>query len=130
VSDSIFGPRLRALSIGVLMSVTIVAFQALGVGTIMPAVARELGGIGHYGWAFSAFMLASVLGSVAAGQDTDRAGPVRAYIGAVAAFTGGCLLAAVAGSWAMLVAGRALEGLGGGALVVVTYASASRAYPP
>jgi MFS family permease len=117
------------MSVGVLMSVTIVAFQSLGVGTVMPAVARDLGGLQHYGWAFSAFMLASLIGSVAAGQDADRAGPVRAYVAAVVLFAAGSGLAAAAGRWDVLLAGRALEGLGAGALVVVTYASASRAYP-
>ena len=68
MTDSVFAPRYRAMSIGVLMSVTVVAFQSLGVGTVMPAVARDLGGLEHYGWAFSAFMLASLVGSVAAGQ--------------------------------------------------------------
>jgi MFS family permease len=130
VTESVFSPRYRAMSIGVLMSVTVVAFQALGVGTVMPAVAAELDGLDRYGWAFSAFMLASVIGSVAAGQDADRAGPVRAYVGAIASFTAGSVLAAIAGSWTVLLVGRALEGLGAGALGVVTYASASRAYPP
>ena len=117
------------MSIGVLMSVTIVAFQSLGVGTAMPDVARDLGGLGSYGWAFSAFMLASVVGSVAAGRDADAHGPLRAYLAAIAAFAAGSLLAALAWSWGALLAGRALEGLGSGALGVVTYASASRAYP-
>jgi MFS family permease len=129
VPESVFAPRYRAMSIGVLMSVTVVAFQSLGVGTVMPAVARDLGGLERYGWAFSAFMLASLVGSVAAGQDADRAGPVRSYVAAVLAFAVGSVLAAVASSWDVLLAGRALEGLGAGALVVVTYASASRAYP-
>ena len=129
MTETVFAPRYRAMSIGVLMSVSIVAFQALGVGTVMPAVARDLGGLVHYGWAFSAFMLASVVGSVAAGQDTDRAGPVRAYLAAVGSFAAGSVLAALAGTWAMLLGGRVLEGLGAGALGVVTYASASRAYP-
>ena len=102
---------------------SVVAFQALGVGTVMPAVARDLGGLSHYGWAFSAFMLASVVGSVAAGQDTDRAGPVRAYLAPSASFAVGSVLAALAGSWSVLLAGRVLEGLGAGALGVVTYAS-------
>jgi MFS family permease len=128
--ESVFSPRYRAMSVGVLLSVSVVAFQALGVGTVMPAVARELDGLERYGWAFSAFMLASVLGSVAAGQDADRAGPVRAYLGAIASFSAGSVIAAVAGSWTLLLLGRALEGLGAGALGVVTYASASRAYPP
>jgi MFS family permease len=118
------------MSVGVLMSVTVVAFQSLGVGTVMPAVARDLGGLERYGWAFSAFMLASLIGSVWAGQDADRAGPVRAYLAAVVSFAVGSVLAAVADRWDVLLAGRALEGLGAGALVVVTYASASRAYPP
>ncbi len=130
MTESVFAPRYRAMSIGVLMSVTIVAFQALGVGTIMPAAARELGGLEHYGWAFSAFMLASLLGTVAAGQATDRSGPVGGYVAALAAFAAGCVLAAVADHWAVLLAGRALEGAGAGALIVVTYASSSRAYPP
>jgi MFS family permease len=130
VTDSVFAPRYRAMSVGVLMSVTVVAFQSLGVGTVMPAVARDLGGLEHYGWAFSAFMLASLVGSVAAGQDADRVGPVRAYVAAVALFTAGSVAAAAADRWELLLAGRALEGLGAGALVVVTYSSASRAYPP
>jgi len=130
VPDSVFAPHYRAMSTGVLMSVTVVAFQSLGVGTVMPAVARDLGGLERYGWAFSAFMLASLVGSVAAGQDADRAGPVRGYLGSVIAFAAGSVLAAVASSWDVLLAGRVLEGLGAGALVVVTYASASRAYPP
>jgi MFS family permease len=117
------------MSIGVLMSVTVVAFQSLGVSTVMPAVARDLGGLERYGWAFSAFMLASLVGAVAAGQDADRAGPVRAYAAAVASFAAGSLIAAGAPRWDLLLAGRVLEGLGAGALVVVTYASASRAYP-
>ena len=130
VTESVFSARYRATSIGVLLSVSVVAFQALGVGTVMPAVARDLDGLERYGWAFSTFMLASVIGSVAAGQDADRAGPLRAYLGAITAFSAGSLLAALAGSWSLLLAGRALEGLGAGALGVVIYASASRAYPP
>jgi MFS family permease len=129
MTDSVFAPRFRAMSIGVLMSVTVVAFQSLGVSTAMPAVARDLGGLGHYGWAFSAFMLAGLIGAVVAGQDADRHGPVRAYAVSVGTFAAGSALAALAGDWAVLLAGRALEGFGAGALVVVTYASASRAYP-
>ena len=59
-----------------------------------------------------------MIGSVAAGQDADRAGPLRAYLGALASFGAGSILAASAGSWTLLLAGRALEGLGAGALGV------------
>ena len=67
MQDSVFARRYRALSVGVLMSVTIVAFQALGIGTAMPAIARDLGGLGLYGWSFSAFMLASMRAYITVG---------------------------------------------------------------
>src|SRR4051812_50135993 len=87
--DSVFAPRYRALSVGVLMSVTIVAFQALGIGTAMPAIARDLGGLGLYGWSFSAFMLASIVGTVAARRAADATGPARPDIPAGAVFPAG-----------------------------------------
>ena len=117
VTETVFAPRYRAMSIGVLMSVSIVAFQALGVGTVMPAVARDLGGLAHYGWAFSAFMLASVVGSaLAAGQDTDRAGPVprlprRRRLVRRRERAGGAWRGCGRCPWP---AGRVLEGLGAG----------------
>jgi len=120
--DSVLAPQHRAMSVGVLMCMTIVAFQALGVGTAMPTVARDLGGLELYGWAFSTLMLTSLLGTVAAGRDADKRGPVRAYLVAVALFVAGSLMCAAAVSWPMLLAGRALEGLGAGALGVVIYA--------
>jgi MFS family permease len=127
--DSVFAPRYRALSIGALLCVTIVAFQALGVGTAMPTIARELGGLSLYGWSFSIFMLASIVGTVAAGRAADATGPTRPYCAAVALFAAGSVLDAAATSWGVLLLGRAVQGLGVGALMVVVYVSASRAYP-
>jgi MFS family permease len=128
-TESVFAPRFRALSIGVLLGVTIVAFQGLGLGTAMPAIARELGGLALYGWSFSVFMLASILGTVAAGRAADATGPTRPYLAAVALFAAGSVLGALAGSWGVLLVARAVQGLGVGALTVVVYVSASRAYP-
>jgi MFS family permease len=127
--DSVFAPRYRALSIGALLCVTIVAFQALGVGTAMPTIARELGGLSLYGWSFSTFMLAGIVGTVAAGRAADATGPARPYCAAVALFAFGSVLDAAAGSWGVLLVGRAVQGLGVGALTVVVYVSASRSYP-
>jgi MFS family permease len=119
----------RALTIGLLMMITLVAFQNLGVGTVLPAAARDLGGLSAYGWAFSALMLASVAGNVAAGQAADGRGPVRPFLAGSAVFTAGCVVAATASSWAVLLAGRALEGAGFGAIGALTYVALARAYP-
>jgi MFS family permease len=119
----------RALTVGLLMMVTISAFQALGVGTVLPAAARELDGLDAYGWAFSATMLASVAGNVAAGQAADGRGPVRPFLAGSAVFAAGCVVAAVAGDWPVLLIGRALEGAGLGAIGSLTYVALARAYP-
>jgi MFS family permease len=120
----------RALTVGLLMMVTVSAFQNLGVGTVLPAAARELHGLRAYGWAFSAIMLASVAGNVAAGQAADGRGPVRPFLAGSAVFSVGCAVAASAGSWAVLLAGRALEGAGLGSIGSLTYVALARAYPP
>ena len=95
----------------------------------MPAVARELGGLGSYGWAFSAFMLASVVGTVAAGGTPTRQGRC-APTSPRSPRSRRQRARAVAGRGPLL-AGRGARGpRRSGALGVVTYASASRAYPP
>src|SRR5712671_4950061 len=65
--DGLWSAGRRALTIGLVLNVTIVASEALAVGTILPIVAKDLGGIDLYGWVFSGFFLGSLLGIVVAG---------------------------------------------------------------
>jgi len=62
-TDGLWAPSRRALTVGLVMTVTIIASEALSVVTIMPIVARDLGGLRLYGWVFSSFMLASLVGT-------------------------------------------------------------------
>jgi hypothetical protein len=75
--DGLWSPGRRALTIGLVLNVTIVASEALAVSTIMPIVARDLGGIDLYGWVFSGFFLGSLLGIVVAGMLIDRGSLAR-----------------------------------------------------
>src|SRR5262245_20533405 len=111
------------------MTVVCIAFEGLAVTTVMPVAVRELGGLLDYGWAFSAFMLASVVGIVAAGRRTDRRGPFDAFAGGLACFGCGLLGGGAAPSMAALIAARAVQGLGAGALQAVIYACVARCYP-
>ena len=54
--------------------VSFIAFEAIAVATVLPVVVRHLGGLRLYGWAFSAFMLAQLVGIVVAGPLADRIG--------------------------------------------------------
>jgi MFS family permease len=122
----LWAPQRRALTTGLVLTITFVASEALAVVTVMPVVARDLGGLRLYGWAFSAFMLASVVGIVASGREADRRGPAIPFVAGVVLFACGLALAGLAPSMEVLVAGRVLQGLGAGAVPPVAYASIGR----
>jgi MFS family permease len=128
VQDGIFGPRLRLRTAGLLMLVTLVAFEAMAVGTAMPTAVAELDGLAWYGWPFSVYLVASVVGMVVGGDVGDRRGPRTALLAGVLVFAAGLLAAGVAGSMAALVGGRAVQGLGAGLIAVSLYVVAGQAY--
>jgi MFS family permease len=110
------------------LTVTFVASEALAVVTVMPVVARDLGGLRLYGWVFSGFMLGSVIGIVLAGREADRRGPAVPFAAGVVLFSAGLAVAGTAASMGVLVAGRVLQGMGAGAVPAVAYASIGRSF--
>ncbi|MFI1583897.1 MFS transporter [Embleya sp. NPDC020630] len=118
----------RALSLGLLISVGLVAFEAMGVVAIMPRIARALDGLESYGWGLSALMLAGVLGAVVAGGAGDRLGPRRPLAVALTLLAAGCVLAGAAPTWWVFVAGRFVQGLGVGAVMGLAYLVIGLAY--
>lgn len=126
---TIWGGERRPLTVGLLMIVAASAFEALAVATVMPAVVRDLGGLDLYGQAFSAYLLASLVGIAVAGTAADSRGPTVPMIAGTAVFVAGLAVSGAAGSMPTVVAGRALQGLGSGAISAVSYAAIARAYP-
>jgi MFS family permease len=122
-------PGKRALTVGLVMTVTLVAFESLAVSTVLPIVVKDLGDISLYGWVASAFFLGTLVGIVVAGAAADRSGPARPFVIGLTLFGVGLLGASVAPSMLVLVAFRAVQGIGGGAIPAVAYASIGRAYP-
>ncbi len=129
MTDGLWAPSRRALVTGLVLTITFVAAEALAVVTVMPLVARDLHGLSLYGFVFSAFMLGTVVGIVAAGRAADRSGPVVPYIAGIVVFCAGLAVAGLAPSMQVLVAGRALQGLGAGAIPSVAYAAIGRSLP-
>src|SRR5207247_5381657 len=85
----LWAPQTRALTVGLVLTITFVASEALAVVTVMPVVAHDLGGLRLYGWVFSAFMLGSVIGIVAAGREADRRGPAVPFVAGLVLFGSG-----------------------------------------
>ena len=124
----IFDPEHRTLTAGILLGVTLVAFEALAVVTIAPRLAAELGGTHLYGWIFSGLLLTSLFGTVLGGQTADRRGPGVVVLLGLLVFGVGLIVGAAAPTMPVLILGRLLQGLGGGALVTALFAVVNLAY--
>ncbi|MEU4270464.1 MFS transporter [Streptomyces sp. NPDC026092] len=118
----------RALSVGIVSVVLLIAFEATAVGTAMPVAARELNGIPLYAFAFSAYFTTSLFAMVLSGQWSDRSGPLAPLTVGISSFAAGLVLSGTAGTMWLFILGRAVQGLGGGLVIVALYVVVSRAY--
>jgi MFS family permease len=129
LGTGLWSPERRGLTIGLVLTVTLVAVEALAIATVMPVVAAELGDFHLYGWAFSAFFLGNLVGIAVVGGVLDRGGLVRPFAAGLVLFSIGLLVAGLAPSMPALVAGRLLQGLGAGAIPPIAYVAIGRALP-
>ncbi len=127
--DTVLSRRYRALSIGVVSVVLLIAFEATAVGTAMPVAARELNGVPLYAFAFSGYFTTSLFGMVLSGQWSDRRGPLAPLTWGIASFAAGLLIGGTASAMWLFILGRAVQGLGGGLVIVALYVVVGRAYP-
>jgi MFS family permease len=128
-AESLWSPRTRALTMGLVLTITFVASEALAVVTVMPVAARDLGGLRLYGWVFSGFMLGDVVGIVASGQEADRRGPAVPFVAGLLLFGSGLAVAGLAPTMWALLAGRVLQGMGAGGITAAAYPSIGRSLP-
>ena len=129
--SGLWSPGRRALTTGLVLTVTLVASESLAVSNIMPIVDRDLGAGNSdlYGWVFSGFFLGNLIGIVVAGLLIDRGSLVRAFVLGLTLFSVGLLVGGLAPSMPILVAARFVQGLGSGAIPPVAYVSIGRALP-
>lgn len=125
----LFAPGRRALVLGALALLSMIAFEAMAVAAVMPVVAQALAGLDHFALAFAGTAALSMLGLVWAGADCDRQPPRRAMTAGLLLFGGGLLAAGMAADMAWLLVGRLLQGLGAGMLGVAIYVVCGRLLP-
>jgi len=128
-ADSLWRADRRALTLGLVLTVTLIGFEALAISTVMPIVADELGGLEYYGWVFSAFFLGSLIGIVVVGGAIDRGGLAMPYAIGLGLFAIGLLVGGLAPSMLILVAARFVQGLGAGTLQPIAYVAIGRTLP-
>ncbi|RKT17682.1 putative MFS family arabinose efflux permease [Streptomyces sp. 1114.5] len=128
-AGGVLSGRYRALTLGIVSVVLVIAFEATAVNTAMPTAARQLDGLGLYAFAFSGYFTTTLFALVVSGQWCDRRGPLQPLFTGIGVFGVGLLVAGTAPGMWVFVAGRAVQGLGGGLVIVALYVVVGRAYP-
>ncbi len=116
-SLSMSARRRWAVTAGVMTGMFLAALEATVVGTAMPTVIAALGGLNHYSWVFSAYLITSTVTVPVWGKLSDLYGRRLFYQIGIAIFLLGSILSGMSNSMAQLIVFRAIQGLGAGALV-------------
>lgn len=114
------GPRRQAITAALLTGTFLASIEATVVGTAMPSIVDHLGGFALYPWVFSAYLLAQTISIPLYGRLADLHGRRVTYVSGVALFLLGSVLCGLAPSMELLVAARALQGLGAGSVLPLT----------
>ena len=105
------------ITAGVMTGMFIAALEATVVGTAMPTVIATLGGLNHYSWVFSAYLVTSTVTVPVWGKLSDLYGRRLLYQIGIGVFLLGTLLSGLSMTMTQLIVFRAIQGLGAGALI-------------
>lgn len=113
---------LIAVFAGLMLAMFVSSLDQTIVSTALPTIVGELGGVDHMLWVTTAYVLASTCTMPIYGKLGDLIGRKSLFVGALALFTAGSLVCAGGTSMGALIAGRAVQGLGGGGLMILSQA--------
>src|SRR3954464_7496881 len=129
-SGALISPQRRNLIfVAVLLGMLLAALDQTIVATALPTVVADLGGAGHQSWVVTSYLLASTIVTAVVGKLGDLFGRKVVFAAAIVFFLGGSVLCGLSGSMTMLVASRALQGIGGGAIMVTATALIGEVIP-
>src|SRR5687768_3858319 len=113
--------RLIAITSAMMLSLFMASMEATVIATAMPTIVSELGGLEIYSWAFSIYMLASTTTVPIFGKLSDIYGRRAIYAISITFFLVGSLLCGMAQTMGQLIAFRAIQGLGAGGMLPLTF---------
>ena len=119
------GAKLALICLGVWLN----AADSLVTSTIMPSVGRDLGDYAYFSWATAAYMVGAILSGATAARLSTQFGLRRAMVAAGLVTAAGCAVSALAPDMIVLVAGRAVQGVGSGWIVGACYAAIGAMFP-
>ena len=123
-------PSIRLLFSALLLVMLLAALDQTIVSTALPTIVGELGGLEKLSWVVTAYLLSSTIAVPLYGKFGDLFGRKRVLQIAIMIFLLGSVLCGLAQNMTQLILMRALQGLGGGGLMVVTMAAIADVVPP
>lgn len=123
-------PRVLVSIGALLLGMLLAALDQTIVSTALPTIVSDLGGMKHLSWVVTAYMLAATAATPLWGKLGDQYGRKKLFQGAIVIFLIGSVLCGIAQDMPQLIAFRALQGLGGGGLMVLSMAIVGDLVPP
>ena len=118
------------IMLGLSLGMLIASLDQTVVGTSLPKIVGDLGGMSLFSWLFTAYMLAETVTIPIAGKMSDLYGRKPVFLAGMGLFLGGSVLAGMSGSMEHLIMCRFIQGLGGGALMPVAMSTVADLYAP
>jgi EmrB/QacA subfamily drug resistance transporter len=109
------------VTVGIMLSLFLASMESTVVATAMPTIVGQLGGLEHYSWVFSAYMLTSTTTVPLYGKLSDLYGRRKLYVVAMAIFLVGCIVSGQANTMTQLIFARGLQGIGAGGIMPLAF---------
>lgn len=127
--DFMKNPKALAM-LGAMLAMLLAALDQTIVSTALPTIVRELGDLEHLSWVFTAYMLASTITVPLYGKLSDTYGRKPLFLTGIVIFLVGSMLSGAATSMFQLILFRAIQGVGGGAILVNAFAVVGDLFSP
>lgn len=114
--------QFQLLLAGLIITLFLSALDNTIVGTAMPTIVGEFGGLSRYTWVTTAYVVTSTISTLVLGKLSDLLGRRRVYLATIVGFLAASFLCGLAQNMDQLIAFRALQGIGGGGIMSLTFA--------
>jgi EmrB/QacA subfamily drug resistance transporter len=121
---------IAAIFTALLVAMTVAALDQTVLATALPTIVGDLNGADHMLWVTTAYVLASTITMPVYGKMGDLVGRKGLFVGALVLFVVGSAICALSPAMPELIAGRAVQGLGGGGLMILSQAIVADVVPP
>jgi EmrB/QacA subfamily drug resistance transporter len=130
LSETLSRRRLFSILLGVILGMLLAALDQTIVGTALPRIVANLGGLDHYAWVVTAYLLASTVSIPIWGKLSDIYGRRTFFILGMVIFLIGSALAGTSQNMTQLIIYRGIQGVGAGAMMPIALAIIGDIFPP